>query len=218
MGSIIHHLKTIDEDVVVWGSGLIKSLDRKNTWKLKRKIDLVKFSGIRGRLTQSELVNKLGVDMPNVLGDPALLLPRYYQAKLKPKQKFTVCAHMQHFNEFEKKFRGHNDLRVVDVKRDPREVIDDIVNSEICISSSLHGLIIAQTYGVPWIWLRIQDQKLVGDKFKFLDFYSTLINCSDDHLLSISQKELSYERLMQAASKAKIFEYSINLDDLDQAL
>lgn len=218
VGSVIHHLKSINEKTIVWGSGLIKPLDRRNTWHLKKKIKLVKFSGVRGRLTQSELVNKLGLNIPDVLGDPALLLPRYYQPKSQAKIRISLCPHIQHHEEFKNKFKQYNDINVVDLKRDPRDVIDDIVNSEICISSSLHGLIIAQAYGIPWIWLRIEDQKLVGDKFKFLDFYSTLFHCSEDHLINIKQNQLSYDQIMLAAQRAKHFKYSVDLDALDHAL
>lgn len=218
VGSVLHHLKDIEGTADVWGSGLIKPLDLRNSWKLKKKIKKVKFLGVRGRLTQAELQKRLGVKIPDVFGDPALLLPRYYQPKVKLKTRFSVCPHIHHYSDFRKVFNKHTDINVVDLKRDPRLVIDDIVNSDICISSSLHGMIIAQAYGIPWIWLRLEDKKLVGDKFKFLDFYSTLLNCPDDHLINMKRAHLSYDSIIQAASKAKKFHYSVDLNLLDQAL
>src|SRR5699024_10245514 len=53
-------------------------------------------------------------------------------------------------------------------------VVAQIANASSIVSTSLHGLIIAQAYGVPWIWLRVIDQELIGGDFKFKDFFSTV--------------------------------------------
>jgi len=38
------------------------------------------------------------------------------------------------------------------------------------VSSSLHGIIIAETFGIPTAWLRCSD-KIVGGEFKYHDYY-----------------------------------------------
>ena len=52
--------------------------------------------------------------------------------------------------------------------------MSQIATSRAVVSTSLHGLIVAQAYGVPWVWLNIIDSQLVGNNFKFDDFFSTL--------------------------------------------
>lgn len=49
-------------------------------------------------------------------------------------------------------------------------MVSDIVNSDVVISSSLHGIIVAEAYGFPAIWVRISNL-LIGDRHKFLDYF-----------------------------------------------
>lgn len=218
VGSILQQLAQLDNNPIVWGSGLIKPIDLRKKFKLRKKSKDAKFLAVRGKLTHRELTSKLGVAVPEVYGDPALLLARYYTAKKLDVSKIALCPHHIHYETIKEKFENYKDINVIDVKQDPRIVIDQIANAEMCISSSLHGLIIAQTYDVPWMWLRLENHKLVGDSFKFLDFYSTLADCQKSHQVSCSMDELNYELLLSCSKKAQVFSLAVDLDDLDQAI
>lgn len=217
VGSVIHHLLDTNAQVTVWGSGLIKPIDNRKVRKFKKVSSRVEFLAVRGKLTRNELVNKVRINVPDILGDPALLLPRYYSPKVTEKINIALCPHYEHFELLDQKFGMDEDIKLIDVKRDPRLVIDEIANADFCISSSLHGLIIAQAYGIPWIWLHLENKKLVGDSFKFYDFYSTLKSCPHDHVIS-SSTDINKETILAASKKTKIFEYDIDLDLLDQSL
>ncbi len=218
VGSIMHHLPDIDADITVWGSGLIKPITGRWARKFKRKLNRLEFLAVRGRLTQLELVSKVGATVPDIYGDPALLLPRYFNPEQISKVKIAFCPHQAHYQFFKEKFSRYEDITVIDVKADLREVTTLIANAEVCISSSLHGLIVAQAYNVPWIWLRLEDQQLVGDTFKFHDFYSTLKECGQDHMVNFLSEKLEYVDVIKAVNKAKLFKLSIDLDVLDESL
>lgn len=217
VGSIIHHLADMDGEIKVWGSGLIKPIQGRWNGKFKRKMNQVEFLAVRGRLTQSELVSKVGASVPDIYGDPALLLPRYFSPQQTIKHKIVLCPHQAHYKFIKEKFSQYENILVIDVKADLREVITLIANAEICISSSLHGLIIAQAYNVPWVWLRFEDQQLVGDTFKFHDFYTTLKECNHDHMVNYLAEKLEYADIIKIADRAKLFKLSINLDSLDES-
>ena len=51
---------------------------------------------------------------------------------------------------------------------DYKFVINEIVKSKLVISSSLHGIILAETYGIPAILLNSG-----GDLFKYMDWYES---------------------------------------------
>ena len=53
------------------------------------------------------------------------------------------------------------------------EVIDQICSCEYIASSSLHGIIIAETYEVPNLWIELYG-KLLGGHFKFHDFFMSI--------------------------------------------
>ena len=61
------------------------------------------------------------------------------------------------------------EFHIIDVASfDYKKFIDEIVASEMVISSSLHGIIVAETYGVPALFLNngVWDQSI-----KYLDWY-----------------------------------------------
>ena len=100
-------------------------------------------------------------------------------------------------------FSEEKGLEIVDVQRDLEYVVDNISSSKACISTSLHGLIISQAYGVPWVWLEIVDDNLRGDDFKFKDFFSTL-NESQVVRVRVTLQELAGLDLKVIASKASL--------------
>ena len=48
--------------------------------------------------------------------------------------------------------------------------IDDICSCEAIVSSSLHGIIIADAYEIPNVWISL-DENHPDDNFKFKDYY-----------------------------------------------
>ena len=54
---------------------------------------------------------------------------------------------------------------------DWHNVIDQIKSCENIISSSLHGLIVSDAYGIPNVWIKISDN-INGGEFKFKDYFS----------------------------------------------
>jgi len=56
----------------------------------------------------------------------------------------------------------------IDVQADPDTVIREAAKCERIVSSSLHGLILADSLGIPNMW--IYSDKVVGGGFKFRDY------------------------------------------------
>ena len=155
-------------DATVWGSGVHNDrlADNIYRWRRIRKLDV---RAVRGPMT-AEILKKAGYECPQAYGDPAILMPLIYMPdknKLEKKYKISVVLHF-----LEKK--GHNErseVHYINVEtRDYEFFIDELVSSELVISSSLHGIILAESYGVPAIFVK---EGIESEFLKFKDWYSS---------------------------------------------
>lgn len=120
----------------------------------------VHICAVRGPITRSFLLD-CSVTCPEIYGDPAILMPLVH-----PKIHDTTrsIGIIPHFSEM-KDFRGDN---CIDILAPWKHVIDKILECERIISTSLHGIIVAEAYGVPAIWLRHSGNEGI---LKFYDYY-----------------------------------------------
>jgi len=76
-------------------------------------------------------------------------------------------------------------------------VVDAINTCRYVASSSLHGLIVANAYGIPAVWTTFADT-LAGDDTKFFDYYESVGNSSPRRLPAANYPH--FESLAEAAS------------------
>lgn len=155
---------------IIWGAGFIRE-----DGDLRRKPKLIK--SVRGKFSRNILLAK-GYDCPELYGDPALLVSQFYQPKnVYKKHKMGIVAHyVDKENQSIKIFLNtHNDVILIDLVNFVlwTDIIDKIVSCEKIISSSLHGLIVADSYKIPNKWVKFSD-KIVGGNFKYLDYFSSV--------------------------------------------
>ena len=62
---------------------------------------------------------------------------------------------------------------IIDVLAPIEEVVDRIVSCDLIASSSLHGLVVAQGYGVQLGWVEFSG-RLKGDGVKFADYFAAV--------------------------------------------
>ena len=142
------------QSATIWGSGILSG-NRKFWWRRIRKLDV---RAVRGPETRRTLLEN-GIACPEVYGDPAILLPLFYSPSPSCKKyKYRVIHH--HL------FEQQCEFGLSPLTDDWKSFIDEIVKSELIISSSLHGIILAEAYGVPAILLGTNL-----DLFKFRDYY-----------------------------------------------
>lgn len=109
----------------------------------------------RGPLTYKKL-REQGINCPEVFGDPASLFPRLYQPAMSKEFELGLIPH---FREFELPAVRHlRELGVVlDVRSPGNRLVDEMSRCKMIASSSLHGLVAADAYGLPAIWVRFSD-------------------------------------------------------------
>ena len=147
-------------DAVVWGSGVnsFTHVGRVTTQKSYRKLDI---RAVRGPVT-AQVLRENGYTCPQIYGDPGILLPLIYPGRRPEKKtKYVVIDHYM-----KRKTTGDDRLSIR--TGDYRTFLDKILEAEVVFSSSLHGIILAESYGVPAVFLR---QGMEEEWMKYYDWY-----------------------------------------------
>lgn len=164
IGSIICQLT--NEKSIIWGSGVLSPTD-----ELPKKP--LKVAAVRGPLTRDFLL-KNGVDCPEIYGDPALLLSRFYQPnESNKKYRMGIIPHYVDKNHPSLDvYRDADDILVLDVQQygSFKSFINKLCSCQFIASSSLHGLILSDSYSIPNVWVQFSN-KIIGGRFKFEDYF-----------------------------------------------
>lgn len=151
------------QNATAWGTGFAFELRRARAFLHKqRKLDI---RCVRGPRTRDTL-RGMGFDCPKAYGDPALLMPLIYEPG---EHRHTDYLIIPHFSEEGKARAGYGDDHILSMNtKDYKSVIDRICAADKVVSSSLHGIILAEAYGIPAVFY--QDR---GDRFnyKYFDYY-----------------------------------------------
>lgn len=153
------------QDATIWGSGIEYKPTNYNvlfTKLSRRKLDI---RAVRGPLTKEQL-EKMGYIVPDIYGDPAILLPLIYNPNVEKKYKYSVIPQFVVEKDFRERFHAENIISMN--TNNYKQVIDNIKASEIVITSSLHGIILAESYNVPAVFFRGLSKSV---DFKYYDYY-----------------------------------------------
>jgi hypothetical protein len=127
---------------------------------------------VRGPLTRLRAL-ECGASCPEIYGDPALLLPRFYSPRAAARVRLGVVPHYFDKPRIAAHWRPPQGCALIDIQQGIERVIDEIACCDRILSSSLHGLIVAHAYGVPAMWVKFGDT-LLGDGSKFRDYLGSV--------------------------------------------
>lgn len=191
-------LENATKDTIVWGSGFIA--ENRQCYEKPYRV-----CAVRGPKSREMLI-KNGIDCPEIYGDPALLLPRIYSPEINKTFKLGIIPHfVDKENEWLKQFKEDEKVKIIDIQNpDLFSFIDEVLSCEKIASSSLHGVIVADAYNIPSLWIEFSDQ-VSGAGFKFLDYF-----------LSVGRKDDLPYRINETTNITDIIEqfydYTIQID------
>jgi len=155
-GTVLDPAEIKNPNAVVIGSGSGYTHDAEHNFKVL---------AVRGKLT----ADCLKVDAP--LGDLGLLASRIW---VKQPAQYNIGVVRHYVDQDEYPFA---DI-VIDATEPAEEVIKKISSCRVIMSSSLHGIIIADSYGIPNMRIA-RDDVITGD-WKWLDHKSALVKPLND--------------------------------------
>lgn len=153
--------------VYIWGSGFLYSHNRNKLYRRN-----IKVCALRGEKTREKLHDITGkwYDVPLV--DAGLLIDLFLTERIDKKYEIGLIPHMSQIEEPAiKEMRSMPDVLFIDIRRTPQDVIKDIASCKTIVSSSLHGLIFADSLHIPSLHIT-GEKELPGGNFKFEDYYS----------------------------------------------
>lgn len=189
----------------LWGTGSF------GTETKRRLAPKAKYTAVRGPLTRQILKNA-GITCPPIYGDPALLAPLYYYPDVPVTHEIGVVVRWS-----EKEWKTVDvdpKVKIINLKTSNIEsTIRDFLSCKRIISSSLHGLIIADAYGIPNAWRQSETGK--GGIFKYYDYFASVNKYRFPHQYSIGEQGLALNTLLRAfdfSSRPIDFKYYKLLD------
>lgn len=151
---------------IVWGSGML--------YHNQIPTGKPKILAVRGPLTRNELL-KNNFKCKEVYGDPALLLPKLWNKNREIKHEYGIIPHyVDHDSPLLNVFKNNNRFKIIDIcNPNLIDFLNELLSVKKILSSSLHGLILADAYGIPNSRINITNG-LVGGHFKFIDYYMSV--------------------------------------------
>lgn len=167
-GTVLDMAETVNKNVTVIGSGAGHTHEADHDFNVL---------AVRGKLT----AKALGIE--NVaLGDLGLLASRIWT---KEPARYDIGVVRHYVDDSEYPFA---DI-VIDATEPAEQVIKKISSCRVIMSSSLHGIIIADSYGIPNMRIA-RDDVITGD-WKWLDHKSALVkpvsDVQDDLIRALGQ-------------------------------
>lgn len=163
VGSVLH---MATDQAVIWGTGL-----HGNTPQRDHRYSGLDVRAVRGPVTRRFLADR-GMEVPEVYGDPALLLPALTNGRFAVTGEIDVgfVPNLHDMNHVKKSGMAARfpTMNIVDPLRAWDMVVADILRHRLVLASSLHGLIVAEAFGIPAIFVRLTDHEPL---LKYQDYY-----------------------------------------------
>jgi pyruvyltransferase len=144
VGSILHFAGDGD---TIWGTGVNGKVEAsEHTF---RTLDV---RAVRGPITREFLMAR-GIAVPEIYGDPALLLPRLFPGRFRAsgQRPYVVVPNLHDLDSLSQESSAVSPLSAWNV------CVERIIEASFVISSSLHGLVVAEAFGIPARYLRITE-------------------------------------------------------------
>jgi len=170
----------------VWGAGFLFGDSY-----LRAKPHLV--ASVRGPLSDAKLIRQ-GLQGVKNYGDPGHLVKEIYPEPESVQFKFGFVPHF--YDKGDERLNAistRDDTLIIDVQREPWKVLSEIKRCEVIVSSSLHGLICADAFEIPSVWMRLSS-KVPGGSFKFIDYF---MSCGrKDHEPLLIGDEIDFNKIL----------------------
>jgi hypothetical protein len=184
-----------------WGTGIDRlknPIDQSLTGYQKPEKTNFHVHAVRGRFT-AKVLRQQGIKVPPIYGDPVWFLPSIIKPAAEKRYELGVVVHLTELTEqsstadvdptllrYQIPPSLRDSIRIITTLTDPsfaalEKRVQEITSCKRIVSTSLHGLVISETYGIPCAYFRVtgrgpafaplaDDQERID--WRIRDFYS----------------------------------------------
>lgn len=164
----------LSKEYYVWGTGFIKYPKTPDNNFLFKNVHIC---ALRGQLSKDRVEKILGKQLDVPLADGGLLADRWVGESVQKKYDIGIIPH---FKEQDSAVIGslknhYPNATVINLRESPLQVVRQIAECRTVLSSSLHGLIVSDSFHIPNRHIMLYDygERALGDGYKFADYYSS---------------------------------------------
>lgn len=177
-------------NAIIWGSGFIKEGP-------KRHPEGLVIAAVRGPDTRERL--HLSPSVP--IGDPGLLASMLTQRCISPRYSWGIIPHLADAKDQRVQLLLNNTKHstLIRLDEDPIQTLKRISQCERIISSSLHGLVVADALNIPNWRIRFGNN-VIGGSWKFNDYFNSVQKSNRDSIFSPASGNLEKSALPEEFS------------------
>lgn len=180
----------------IYGTGFVEERKSPHEYFI-RPLNIL---ALRGEVTKKRCEDILKRKLDGIaLGDPGLLFSKIFPYTQNPK-KYDIGI-IPHYAHKRNKYLNNIQLKklkykIIDIQSGVENALHDISSCKFILSSAMHGIIAADSYGIPNKWFKV-DTPLDGDEYKFHDYFSAfgIYNQTPINLVSEIIKDEDIEKL-----------------------
>ncbi len=176
VGSILEfYAKRSAVGAAVWGTGL-RSGDLSDDARARLLGSVGKIIAVRGPLTR----HALGLADDHPIGDPGVLAPAIVSQQARTRSGRLYLPHFRSWATADGRrhlaLASSHGWEIVPPAAPPEVVLERIAHADFVLSSSLHGIVVAHSYGVPVRWIGIPGSHgaLREPDFKYRDYFASI--------------------------------------------
>ncbi len=219
-------------DISFWGTGTSPHLNPNGSAEEKVPYTRPRDTTITVYATRGPFSrNLLGPDTPGapVYGDPLWLLPRFHTAPVEKRYELGVIIHLSELADrsyeaipkpdhlrYRLPAADASSVKLINTVTEPtiealRERLDEILACKRIISTSLHGMVFAESYGIPCLYFSPRSSKAglgqvdllseEGIDLRLNDLYRGLGQTTLDVWYQPRREETDWEDLMRTIDK-----------------
>jgi pyruvyltransferase len=172
VGSVLGLYASQGSGAAVWGSGIREPEDAHASKNLVSKLGPI--LAVRGVKTRAEL----GLSESTPLGDPGVLAPMFRTPRQTGQRSVLAIPHFRAWSSPSGretlKLLVQSGIKIAEPTLHPKTMIDRICGASLVLTSSLHGLILGHSLGVPTQLVSWNNHGAHEPDFKYADYASSL--------------------------------------------